>query len=87
MVNIEQIGLIRPEYHLESLENEGGRPMLPNQKEAWGQIGLTGSKHSENATAYSLGRKGSQSTTDSESSPIFVRWDGNSVGAAGSPAP
>ena len=29
--------------------------MLPTQKEAWGKS-LTGSKHSENATAYSLGR-------------------------------
>ena len=37
MVNIEQIGLIQLEYHLDTLENEGGRPMLPSRKEACGK--------------------------------------------------
>jgi len=37
MVNIEQIGLIQLEYHLVTLENEGGRPMLPSRKEACGK--------------------------------------------------
>jgi len=37
MVNIEQIGLIQLEYHLDTLQNEGGRPMLPSRKEACGK--------------------------------------------------
>lgn len=37
MVNIEQIGLIQLEYHLDTLENEGGRPTLPSRKEACGR--------------------------------------------------
>ena len=32
MVNIEQIGLIQLEYHLDTLENEGGVQSFPAEK-------------------------------------------------------
>ena len=60
--------------------------MLPTQKEAWGKS-VSPDVNIQKTPQRTLSAEiGSQSTTDSESSSIFVHYDGHSVGAAGSPA-